>query len=174
MELIEALRDCLACRDESNDDGYRERWRSYWSRALARTEGFVIPTGKNDIRPSASPENVNSISDADQALRMLLRAKLVLGFHPDQATDFCFQLSELLNIPVCVVPCCVFPSEFPHRRFYCDVSFNHLPVRRYHELLLFLQQRHPELQTAFLDFPGTVTAKNLVLYTNPPVSSAIR
>jgi hypothetical protein len=173
-ELIEALSDSLAGGDNTIGDGHRERWRNYWSRAFAKTEGFVTPTGKNDKNTSAPHENVNCINDADQALSILLRAKLVLGFHPDQATDFCFQLADLLNIPVCVVPCCVFPSEFPHRRFYCDVSYNELPVKRYQELLMFLQQQHSKLQTAVLDFPGTITAKNLVLYTMPPSSSAIR
>ena len=44
------------------------------------------------------------------------RIKLIVGFHPDQATEPCIDLARVLGIPYCVVPCCVFPSEFPDRR----------------------------------------------------------
>mmetsp|Transcript_26666 Transcript_26666/g.57744 ORF Transcript_26666/g.57744 Transcript_26666/m.57744 type:complete len:154 (+) Transcript_26666:678-1139(+) len=41
---------------------------------------------------------------------------LVLGLHPDQATDAIVDESLLHNKKFAVVPCCVFPSLFPNRR----------------------------------------------------------
>ena len=131
------------------------------------------------------------------------RIKLIMGFHPDQATEPCIDLARVLGIPYCVVPCCVFPSEFPDRRVRQAPSSQHpakggdhgnehpvdreeermVPVRSYHQFLDYLRVKAstpiPEIgdeypikiHTSFLDFPFTETAKNIVLYTLPPLQS---
>ena len=40
---------------------------------------------------------------------------MIVGFHPDQATEAIIDLALLLKVPFCIVPCCAFPSEFPNR-----------------------------------------------------------
>lgn len=154
-------------------------WREYWDCAYAETEGFVTPTGKNDFTiGDTTMDTTNTISDSVAALNLILRARLVVGFHPDQATDYCFLLAKVLNIPVCVVPCCVFPSEFLHRRIIRGNNDRHNhnnngehKVKRYDDLIQYLQQEHPKVETAMLDFPGTTTARNTVLYTLPTEGS---
>lgn len=58
------------------------------------------------------------IEDASRAWQMLSALRLVIGFHPDQATEACVDLAQVLKVPVCIVPCCVFPSEFPNRMLH--------------------------------------------------------
>jgi len=95
-------------------------------------------------------------------LKVILRIKLVVGFHPDQGTDYCVELAEILGVPFCIVPCCVFPSEFPNRQLSSGER-----VRTYSQLIEYLKLKSPEAKTAFLNFHFTETAKNLVLYTCP-------
>lgn len=45
---------------------------------------------------------------------------LVLGMHPDEATDNIVDYAIRERIPFAVVPCCVFPHLFPGRRFTPD------------------------------------------------------
>ena len=156
------------------------------------------------------------------------RIKLVVGFHPDQATEPCIDLAMLLGVPFCVVPCCVFPSEFPDRRLRLSPSVMQqqmqrsdgddrngndddykqeeqlVPVRNYNQFLDYLRQKPTTItqssiisssssssssspgddeahittidsnstniiHTAYLNFPFTETAKNVVLYTLPPL-----
>ena len=56
--------------------------------------------------------------DASRAWQILSTLRLVIGFHPDQATEACVDLAQVLKVPVCIVPCCVFPSEFPNRMLH--------------------------------------------------------
>lgn len=119
------------------------------------------------------------------------RIKLIVGFHPDQATEPCIDLARVLDIPYCVVPCCVFPSEFPDRRVFqaatpkdtedTKTEETMVPVRTYQQFLDYLRakasaplpeiafedEHQRQMQTAYLDFPFTETAKNIVLYTLP-------
>ena len=151
------------------------------------------------------------------------RIKLVVGFHPDQATEPCIDLAMVLGVPFCVVPCCVFPSEFPDRRLRLSPSVMQqqqrsdgddrngndddyeqeeqlVLVRNYNQFLDYLRQKPTTntesstississssspgddearitttdssssniIHTAYLDFPFTETAKNVVLYTLP-------
>lgn len=41
---------------------------------------------------------------------------LVLACHPDQATDPALDYALEAELPFAIVPCCVFPRLFPHRR----------------------------------------------------------
>lgn len=166
-EFVDAVRMAV-----SEEPGCGENWSAYWSRASSRTLGYSTPTGKNDFSIDQVGEAPNSVTDSGQALDVILRARLIVGFHPDQATDYCFRIAAVLQIPVCVVPCCVFPSEFPHRRLYDVDSEEEVPVECYDELMRYLLQENQGAHTASLSFPGTTTARRIAIYTLPP--SALR
>jgi len=175
QELVDTVRAVLELRrgEEAGDDcSSLKVWTNYWEMALRRSDGFVTPTGKNDFsieQSQCTKPLSNSVTDAKSALELILSARLVVGFHPDQATDFCFALAELLQIPVCVVPCCVFPSEFPHRQLHGEREDGeeNKQVEKYADLIQYLRQEHPHALTATLPFAGTTTARNIVLYTLP-------
>jgi hypothetical protein len=180
-ELVQVLRSIVMDNPPNRD----EIWESYWTKATHRTIDHITPSGKNDFsldRVTVS-ESSNTITHSQTALQYILQAKLIVGYHPDQATDACFTLAQVLNIPVCVVPCCVFPSEFPYRRVHdssgivtsdddddenSSVVGTGRPVESYDDLIQYLQQQYPHLETERLDFPGTTTARRIVLYTPPP------
>ena len=189
QDLMDALRASLLCLSRQQDP--HGIWNVYWEKAVRRTQGFVTPTGKNDVVALNNNSNDNrSVTEGDRALQVLLQTRLVLGFHPDQATDYCFELAALLQVPVCVVPCCVFPSEFPHRLFIPAASGTAADeidkptqtersnsdnmdsgssekVVKYHHLIQYLRQQYPQLLMDTLPFIGTTTARNIVLYTLP-------
>ena len=135
-------------------------WARYWRTAteIARESqllGYKEDEGVTD----------QQIQEAKEALKSILSAKLIVGFHPDQATDPCIDLAAILGVPVCIVPCCVFPSEFSHRRL-ADGS----RVRCYKELIEYLISKSPNMQKSFLNFHFTDSAKNIALFTLPAVS----
>ena len=92
-------------------------------------------------------------------MRLLTGPKLVLGFHPDQATDAVVDLALALRVPFAVVPCCTFPSEFPRRRVHGNL------VRSYDDHVEFLRQKHPAVRVTNLDFGGQRRPSDPILAT---------
>lgn len=152
-ELVSAVRQNLDSRDDDS-------WIEYWKDALERASG-AQPLGYREENDAATEKR--QITDAMQALNVILWLKLIIGFHPDQATEACMDLAVVLRIPFCVVPCCVFPSEFPHR-----TTDDGARVRKYEHFIPYLQQKYPDMLMDTLDFHETNTAtKKIVLYTLP-------
>lgn len=151
-DLVAAIRDHKTNREDMS------RWENYWTRATQRA-AEAQPLGYKE--ETTLDGESSTIQEASEALQTILSTKLVLGFHPDQATDPSMDLAILLGVPYCIVPCCVFPREFPHRQLV-DGS----RVRNYLELIQYLQNRYnPKMDK--LPFHFTETSKNLVLYSLP-------
>ena len=89
---------------------------------------------------------------------MLLDATLLLGMHPDQATEPIVDLGLALRVPFAVVPCCVFPDAamFSHRK----------EVRTYEAFLTYLCAKDPGMVRVTLPFDG----KNIMLFWPGPRS----
>lgn len=86
--------------------------------------------------------------------------QLVIGMHPDEATDPIVEISLRRNKPFAIVPCCVYWRLFPHRR-----TRDGEQVRSVEQLGEYLVDLAPKgkIRKAELDFPG----RNTVLYTLP-------
>jgi hypothetical protein len=148
--LVDAVKCYL---ENTNDNAWLEYWKDASERALA-----AQPLGYREVDSLTARQITNSM----QALDVILSLKLIFGFHPDQATEACMDLATVLNIPFCVCPCCVFPSEFPNRK-----SAEGLRVRTYEELILYLQNKYPRIHTDTLEFREAEMARSVVLYTLP-------
>jgi hypothetical protein len=142
-------------------------WTSFWTLASARA-ARATPLGyveAESLSAAGDSAVLSTISQAQAALETILDTKLVVAFHPDHATEACVDLALLLGVPVCIVPCCVFPADFPLR-----TNPDGSRLRTYAQLLDYLMFKVSHMQRASLDFWFTDTAKNQVLYTLPPVT----
>ncbi|KAH7488385.1 hypothetical protein PRIC1_007499 [Phytophthora ramorum] len=99
--------------------------------------------------------NTDSFLKSAETVQLVERASMLLGMHPDEATDSIFDVAIKFNKPFAVVPCCVFGQKFPERRL-ADGS----KVLSYEDLVEYLIAKHPDIEKAFLPFDG----KNLVLF----------
>jgi len=104
---------------------------------------------------------------AAEAYELITTASLIVGFHPDQATEACIDLAKKLKVPFAVCPCCVFPSEFSWRRLKKDGR----AVKKYWDLVDYLKEKCENWGLACrveeLTFFDAEMAKNVVLYTLP-------
>ena len=80
---------------------------------------------------------------------------VLVGMHPDQATEPIVDAALRLNKPFAVVPCCVFPEAFPDR-----AGPDGAPVRSYAQFLEYLRAKDPGIEIAYLPFQG----RSRVLY----------
>lgn len=80
---------------------------------------------------------------------------VLVGMHPDEATEAIVDAALALNKPFAVVPCCVMSRIFPDRKLPDGT-----PVATYETLVEYLKAKDQRIQTAFLPFAG----RNQVLY----------
>lgn len=93
----------------------------------------------------------------DKCLDLIQTASLLIGLHADEATETIVDVALDTGKPFAIVPCCVFPTLFPHRRM---ATGEH--VRTLESFLVYLQSKHPNIQRAVV--PNLFPPNNIVLY----------
>ena len=101
-------------------------------------------------------------SRKDTVAEAIRHCSIVVGMHPDSATEPIIDLSQRLGIPFALLPCCVMPSLFPHRR---QKSNSEMPVRSYRTFCQYLLDKAPEGETYQQDHLPFV-GRNMVIYSN--------
>lgn len=80
---------------------------------------------------------------------------IVVGMHPDSATELIIDAALKDGLSFAVVPCCVFPLQFPHRK-----NMSGGDVVSYEEFVDYLQAKHVSICRTSLPFFG----RNIVLF----------
>ena len=83
------------------------------------------------------------------------KSAIVIGMHPDEATEAIVDEAIQAGKPFAVVPCCVFPNLYPDRKFSDGRA-----VRTLEDFIRHLSEKHSDIRLQTLDFPGC----NTVLY----------
>ena len=101
------------------------RRRDYEADVDADVENDVDNDVDNDVEdadvddPDAvamTPVAMDASATADACERVIRDCSVVVGLHPDQATDAAVDLALAFGKPFAVVPCCTYSKDFPHRR----------------------------------------------------------
>jgi hypothetical protein len=151
--VVQALQNFILTKDMTAG-------KVFWTEALEQARQ-AQPLGYHE--DEMEHQGMTNIHEAQQALSTstLLNVQLIVGFHPDQVTEACIDMALLLDIQYCVVPGCLFPSEFPNRFLRATVE----RVRSYKEMIPYLKGKYPDqVQTAELAFHETTTAQRIVLH----------
>jgi hypothetical protein len=84
------------------------------------TVAFVHSSSDSDLSEAdaaaCAPVALDAATTARALEETLSRASVVVGLHPDQATDAAVDFALARNLPFAVVPCCAYSKDFPHRR----------------------------------------------------------
>lgn len=115
---------------------------------------FWSPTGLKQSEASVEELEL-PISDQVELIELLDSVSIVVGLHPDQATDAICEFAREKQKPFAIVPCCVYPNEFPNRKLDGKL------VKSYEDFVVYLQAKY-DLQESFLDFEG----RNRVLFSH--------
>lgn len=129
--------------------------------------GLWTPTdegnGGGEETAAASPQQPATVAEVERlapaAARAILRdCSAVVGLHSDQATEPIVDFALAHNKCFAVVPCCVFPEQFPDRR----TKDGRLVVVT-DDFIRYLMERDPRIQLAYLEMEG----RNKVVYMLP-------
>lgn len=83
---------------------------------------------------------------------ILLNCSIIVGMHPDQATEPIVDFALRYNKPFAILPCCVFAQESPNRRLRSGET-----VKSYDQFVTYLQEKSSLIRVAQLDFEGRNT-----------------
>jgi len=112
---------------------------------------------------SRGGDQVRSLFNAEfqkKHLDLWKSVDLVVGLHPDQATDAIVDLSLESGTPFACVPCCVFPTLYSHRLLRDGTA-----VRSLEQLIQYLMEKSPDIKCEIVK---TIPPPcNTVLYFNP-------
>ncbi|KAF4323347.1 hypothetical protein BBO99_00002048 [Phytophthora kernoviae] len=86
---------------------------------------------------------------------LFVDCSMLIGMHPDEATEAIVDAALTLHKPFAIVPCCVMSRVFPDRQ--CRDG---TPVDTYETFVTYLLEKHSSIRSAFLPFAG----RNQVLY----------
>ncbi|KAG0002755.1 hypothetical protein BGZ80_004657 [Entomortierella chlamydospora] len=143
----------------------------------------LIPTALTYPLQATEPARIQTMLD-DQFLvihqDLISGASILIGLHPDQATEPIVRTALKLGKPFAVIPCCVFGRDNPHRRLprlpkkgleteeCVENEENNDPLTRpvtsYDDFVTWLSTLHPDIETTWLNFEGM----NRVLYWRGP------
>ena len=96
---------------------------------------------------SKLPRHVQGFFDEEVAFDF--KPHLILGLHPDEATEVIVDVALRLKVAFAVVPCCVFANKFKGQRGGGDSE-----PKTYEEWIEYLQKKHSAIRERHLGFRG--------------------
>ena len=97
--------------------------------------------------------------DCVDMIDLMKNCSVIIGMHPDYATEFIIDFALKYDKPFAVLPCCVFPKSFPHRKLK-----NGKKVTQYDDFCNYLTEKHEKIKQFTLTLMG---GKNKVIYWTP-------
>lgn len=101
----------------------------------------------------------NIRNDCIKMIDLMINCSVIIGMHPDYATEFIIDFALKYNKPFAVLPCCVFPKSFPHRKLK-----NGKMVRQYDDFCDYLTEKDDRIKQFTLTLMG---GKNKLIYWIP-------
>jgi len=135
-----------------------------------KTKRFKLKKNVKVDIPFSQIQCMVSLDTPNQHKELFNNSSILIGLHPDQATEIIVDLALKLNKPFAIIPCCVFANDFPHRKLKRkktgniedDNEYEEIPVSSYEQFIEYLCAKDKAIQKTFLPFEG----KNLLLYKN--------
>jgi hypothetical protein len=118
------------------------------------------------------------MNSAAEVRGVFANCSLIIGLHADQATEPIVDFALAARVPFAVVPCCVHPSAFPHRRIIDtssreDTGLSVLkPVRSYEDFITYLLAKSPLIRRHDLTIGGRKTVLFVTSYAIEKHASA--
>eukprot|EP01038_Epipyxis_sp_PR26KG_P009435 gene9435-12714_t len=151
--------------NNNNDDNINERTPLF----LKSNESFfssisdIKSTSYEDHDFKNNNENIVNfdnfrLKDYKKAQEIIQNCSIIVGVHPDQATEHIIDFSLRNNKPFAIVPCCVCNKQFPKRKTSDGMS-----VKVYKDFIDYLIAKSDSIKAVQMDFEG----RNILLYSIP-------
>jgi hypothetical protein len=151
--------------DEFTSTSIYTPWSQYLKDNIVHQVSTVPDPEKYKLNNTDHVGAGECVTDPDEIFDIIRRAKLIVGFHPDQATEPCMDLAQILKVPFAICPCCVFPKEFPNRTYQGE------KVTKYDQFLGYLKAKYQCVNEKAIKVAQLhtlkATSRNVVLYTHP-------
>jgi len=154
--VTKGRRVCWSKKGLKDNEEVEDKWK------YDRHAEDAAPT--SELEGEEDGEFQEDVSDSkeltmwEDASRVFKECSVVIGLHPDQATEAIVDFSLERKKPFAVIPCCVYHKEFPKRRFPDGT-----PISKYEDFIDYLMAKDPNIRKTVLDIEG----KNIILFYQP-------
>jgi len=132
----------------------RQSLDEYWEGSLEEWDQKYFQKAKERAKKASRNEYLEDM-EWKTVQELLFNCSMVIGMHPDQATEAIVDFALYRRIPFAVVPCCTFANQFPKRKFP-----DGRVVKSYEDLIEYLISKDDCIGMDVLDFEG----RNRLLY----------
>ncbi|KAK3832646.1 MAG: hypothetical protein JOS17DRAFT_683613 [Linnemannia elongata] len=144
------------------------KWQRKWLEKFKANSSAIDGNGSSEVSTATEPSRIQAMLD-DQFLEthkdMVSTASIMIGLHPDQATEPIVRAALKAGKPFAIIPCCVFGRDNPHRRLPKNLETEDIAsMTSYADFVTWLETLHPDIKTTWLNFEGM----NRVIYWEGP------
>ncbi|KAI9911492.1 hypothetical protein PsorP6_009741 [Peronosclerospora sorghi] len=124
---------------------------------LGKYNRKLVAKASADNGRTMNPQLLHRLDEETLKLykELFANCSVLVGMHPDEATEAIVDASLTRKKPFTMVPCCVMSRVFPDRR-----CWDGTPVVTYETFIKYLRENLPSVQSHFLTFAGC----NQVIY----------
>ena len=133
--------------------GLPKKWQSRLREKQATNPQLLLQTLQERFRQFTIYFDVQTVAQDPRLHAAIQHAELLVGMHADGATEAIVDIALQYKKPFVVIPCCVFPNLFHHRKIVKDDGVSY-PVRSYEDFCDYLQQKDPRFKRSILPFEG--------------------
>ena len=145
--------DVVHCYEHSVVRGLPKKWQSRLREQQAVNPDVLHQCLATRFRQLTMYFDEAAVTNHAALRQAVQSADLLVGMHADGATEAIVDVALDYRKPFVVVPCCVFPSFFPHRQLL-DQSGVARPVRSHADFCEYLLQKDARFQRCVLPFEG--------------------
>ena len=144
--------DVVQCYEDVVFRGLPKKWQTRLREKQASNPNILTQRLQERFRQLTIYFDKETFANDPRLRKAVDSAELMIGIHADGATEAIIDVALQYGKPFVVVPCCVFPNFFPHRK----LVRNGIPqaVRTYEDFCEYLLQKDPRLQRSILPFEG--------------------
>lgn len=117
------------------------------------------PKKKTTTKQEEKERTGKVVETLQTARELVSNCSIVVGMHPDEATEPIIDFAIAQQKPFAVVPCCVHSKQFPNRKI-TDAFGKPQAVKTYEQFIQYILDKHAGIQQKKLPFQG----RSIVLY----------
>lgn len=142
----------VQCYEDVVFRGLPKKWQQRLRQKQIANPNLLVQALEQRFRQLTLYFDAKMVKEDSNLRTAVENAQLLVGMHADGATEAIVDIALQYKKPFVVVPCCVFPNFFPHRKIVKDGVSRQ--VRSYEDFCDYLVQKDARFNQSVLPFEG--------------------
>mmetsp|Transcript_16295 Transcript_16295/g.23267 ORF Transcript_16295/g.23267 Transcript_16295/m.23267 type:complete len:274 (-) Transcript_16295:313-1134(-) len=145
--------DVASCFEDTVFKTLPKKWQQGYMQKSSANPKFIHEQVDQYVDQLVMNFDENAVRKCARLEETIKNAALLIGMHADGATEDIVNVALRYGKPFVVVPCCVFPNSFLHRRLVVNDG-REIPVRTHDQFCSYLHKKDVRFLMETLPFEG--------------------